>query len=83
MKEGPELEGREKSGEGKNQTKNAGKGINESQLFMKLVSVCKIMPVCLYVREVKSINATEEINQYPTVCYFLLAVLPKFINKRI
>ena len=40
MKEGPELEGREKSGEGKNQTKNAGKGINESQLFMKLVSVC-------------------------------------------
>ena len=49
MKEGPELEGREKSGEGKNQTKNAGKGINESQLFMKLVSVCKIMPVCLYV----------------------------------
>ena len=50
---------------------------------MKLVPVCKTMPVCLYVREAKSINATEEINQYPTVCYFLLAVLPKFINKRI
>lgn len=44
---------------------------------MKFVPMYKIIYVCLYVSRVKPVNATEEITQYSTVCYFSPAVPPK------